>query len=72
MKKLLVMLAVAVIATFAYAAEKFECGKRTCSQMNSCEEARFHLTQCGVSSLDRDKDGIPCESLCGGKKKKNG
>ncbi|MDE3937672.1 nuclease, partial [Glaesserella parasuis] len=24
--------------------------------MNSCEEARFHLTQCGVSSLDRDKD----------------
>ncbi|MDE3961093.1 nuclease, partial [Glaesserella parasuis] len=25
--------------------------------MNSCEEARFHLTQCGVSSLDRDKDG---------------
>ncbi|MDE4013059.1 hypothetical protein NUS56_05915 [Glaesserella parasuis] len=29
----------------AYASEKFECGKRTCSQMNSCEEARFHLTQ---------------------------
>ncbi|MCT8650346.1 excalibur calcium-binding domain-containing protein [Glaesserella parasuis] len=56
----------------AYASEKFECGKRTCSQMNSCEEARFHLTQCGVSSLDRDKDVIPCESLCGGKKKKNG
>lgn len=54
-----------------YAKEKFQCeGKRTCSQMNSCEEARFYLTQCGVSSLDRDKDGVPCESICGGKKKK--
>ncbi|QIW15836.1 nuclease [Pasteurellaceae bacterium RH1A] len=52
------------------AKEQFECGKRTCSQMNSCEEARFHLTQCGVKSLDRDKDGIPCESICGGGKKK--
>lgn len=53
-----------------YANEAFQCGKRTCSQMNSCEEARFHLTQCGVKSLDRDNDGIPCESICGGKKKK--
>lgn len=59
-----------LIAT-AYAAEKFQCeGKRTCSQMNSCEEARFYLAQCGVSSLDRDNDGVPCESICGGKKKK--
>lgn len=43
----------------------FECsGKRTCSQMTSCSEARFYLEQCGVSSLDRDRDGIPCESIC--------
>lgn len=55
-----------------YAKEKFQCeGKRTCSQMESCEEARFYLTQCGVSSLDRDNDGVPCESICGGKKKKS-
>lgn len=41
------------------------CGnKRRCKEMASCEEARFYLTECGVSSLDRDKDGIPCESLC--------
>lgn len=54
-----------------YAKEKFQCeGKRTCSQLESCEEARFYLTQCGVSSLDRDNDGVPCESICGGKKKK--
>ncbi|MDE3944412.1 excalibur calcium-binding domain-containing protein [Glaesserella parasuis] len=68
MKKLLITLLVAGVAAFAFA-QSFTCSKRTCSQMNSCEEARFHLTQCGVSSLDRDKDVIPCESLCGGKKK---
>ena len=45
---------------------QFSCGKRMCGQMNSCAEARFHLNQCGVRSLDRDRDGIPCESLCGG------
>jgi endonuclease YncB( thermonuclease family) len=41
------------------------CGsKRTCGQMASCAEARFYLTQCGLSRLDRDGDGTPCESLC--------
>lgn len=69
MKKVIALLIAAGIATFAFA-QNFTCGKRTCSQMNSCEEARFHLTQCGVKSLDRDNDGIPCESICGGGKKK--
>lgn len=42
------------------------CGaKRYCSQMTSCSEARFYLTQCGLDRLDSDKDGVPCESLCG-------
>ncbi|MFZ1828658.1 MAG: excalibur calcium-binding domain-containing protein, partial [Candidatus Competibacteraceae bacterium] len=41
------------------------CGtKTTCGQMSSCEEAKFHLTQCGVTRLDGDGDGIPCASLC--------
>jgi len=45
----------------------WRCGaKRYCSQMTSCAEARYYLTQCGVSSLDGDGDGIPCEGLCGG------
>ena len=39
-------------------------GKTTCGQMASCEEATFYLRQCGVKSLDRDGDGIPCTSLC--------
>lgn len=42
------------------------CGnKHYCRQMTSCEEAKFYLTQCGVSSLDGNSDGVPCESLCG-------
>lgn len=42
------------------------CSKRTCSQMRSCAEAMYHLRQCGVRKLDRDGDGVPCESICGG------
>lgn len=46
-------------------AQKFSCeGKTRCSEMTSCEEARFYLNECGVSSLDGDKDGVPCEKLC--------
>jgi endonuclease YncB( thermonuclease family) len=41
------------------------CGnKKHCSEMSSCEEAKYYLTQCGVKSLDGDSDGTPCESLC--------
>ncbi|MEM7399145.1 MAG: excalibur calcium-binding domain-containing protein [Pseudomonadota bacterium] len=41
------------------------CGtKQTCLEMDSCAEARFHLSECGQNSLDRDGNGIPCEGLC--------
>lgn len=40
-------------------------GKRTCGEMNSCAEANFYLDECGVSRLDGDSDGVPCESICG-------
>ncbi|WP_092525996.1 endonuclease [Onishia taeanensis] len=43
----------------------FSCSTRkTCGAMASCEEARFHLEQCGNGRLDRDKDGVPCEAMC--------
>jgi len=43
----------------------FSCSPRKlCSEMKSCAEARFHLKECHNSKLDRDRDGIPCESLC--------
>ena len=44
-------------------APPFQC-KRTCGQMSSCDEAYYNLRVCGNRSLDRDKDGIPCESIC--------
>ena len=44
---------------------EFKCeGKKYCKEMNSCKEAMFYLKQCGVSRLDRDKDGVPCETIC--------
>jgi endonuclease YncB( thermonuclease family) len=43
----------------------FECTAKTrCEQMSSCAEARFHLEQCGAAQLDRDGDGVPCDSRC--------
>lgn len=38
--------------------------KRYCKEMASCDEAKYYLTQCGLSRLDGDGDGIPCEKLC--------
>lgn len=38
---------------------------RVCGQMASCEQAKLAL-ECGNTRLDRDKDGVPCESICPG------
>ena len=46
-------------------AKSFTCGSKTyCREMTSCEEAKFYLSQCGLSRLDGDKDGVPCEAIC--------
>ena len=46
-------------------AESFSCGtKRFCKQMQSCAEACFHLQECGLSRLDGNSDGMPCNKLC--------
>ena len=43
----------------------FQCeSKTTCRQMQNCAEAKYYLTNCGLTRLDGDKDGVPCESLC--------
>lgn len=43
------------------------CGpKRTCREMVDCAEARRYLA-CGLTRLDRDRDGVPCEALCRGR-----
>lgn len=42
------------------------CGsKYYCKEMASCEEAMHYLNDCGLSRLDGDGDGVPCESICG-------
>lgn len=38
---------------------------RVCGQMANCEQAKQAL-KCGNKRLDRDKDGVPCESICPG------
>jgi endonuclease YncB( thermonuclease family) len=44
----------------------FACGARkTCGEMRSCAEARFHHAECSLARLDGDGDGVPCEALCG-------
>ena len=46
--------------------ETYECStKKYCTEMESCEEAEYFLNTCGLNRLDADRDGIPCESLCG-------
>lgn len=43
----------------------FSCGsKRYCGEMSSCGEARFYLQSCGLTRLDGDGDGTPCEAIC--------
>jgi hypothetical protein len=36
-------------------------GRLHCSQMGSCEEAKFFLKQCPGVKMDGDGDGVPCE-----------
>ena len=41
-------------------------GRRYCSQMKSCAEAKYFLAHCPGVEMDGDGDGIPCErQLCG-------
>jgi cold shock CspA family protein len=41
-------------------------GRVYCSQMHSCDEAKYFITHCSGTKMDGDGDGIPCESQwCG-------
>lgn len=40
----------------------FQCdGRQYCSQMSSCEEAKYFLARCPGTKMDGDHDGVPCE-----------
>ena len=36
-------------------------GRKHCTQMKSCAEAKYFLANCPGVKMDGDKDGIPCE-----------
>lgn len=45
---------------------EFKCdGRQHCSEMHSCEEARFFVAKCSGVKMDGDGDGKPCEDWCG-------
>jgi hypothetical protein len=40
----------------------FSCdGRKYCSQMRSCDEAKYFLANCPGAKMDGDRNGIPCE-----------
>jgi len=40
----------------------FSCdGRKHCSQMNSCAEAKYFIRNCPGTKMDGDNDGEPCE-----------
>lgn len=42
--------------------KQYRCDGRTyCSQMTSCDEAKFFLRNCPGTKMDGDNDGVPCE-----------
>ena len=43
----------------------YDCVKKYCKHMSSCSEAYHKFKVCGKKGLDRDKDGVPCENVCG-------
>lgn len=49
---------------------QYQCdGRKRCSQMTSCAEAKFFLENCPGTEMDGDHDGIPCEQQwCSGSK----
>ncbi|WP_292246686.1 thermonuclease family protein [Mesorhizobium sp.] len=55
-----------IMSSQAQASGGYSCEpRRTCSQIGSCKEANWYLSNCSWGGkLDRDNDGIPCESLC--------
>lgn len=50
------------VAAATGATGNFRCDGRThCSQMTSCEEAKYFLAHCPTVKMDGNRDGVPCE-----------
>jgi cold shock CspA family protein len=45
------------------APSRYSCDGRTmCSQMSSCDEAKYFIRNCPNTEMDGDRDGVPCET----------
>lgn len=55
----------AFIAIMFFASSPLSSVAQSCKSFKTCEEA-MKSYRAGNTKLDRDRDGIPCESLCGG------
>jgi hypothetical protein len=55
MKHILILL---IVGSFSLDA------KITCKKIKSCDDACYYLLEKKIKGLDRDHDGIPCESKC--------
>jgi len=82
MKKIILLVSIVLTITASYAEEtkisfdkyifaksqsKFKCdGRKYCSQMRSCAEAKYFIRNCPNTKMDGDGDGVPCEKQhCG-------
>ncbi len=46
----------------AHSPTTYQCdGRIYCSQMRSCAEAKYFLSNCPGVKMDGDHDGVPCE-----------
>lgn len=44
----------------------YNCDKTMyCKYMTSCDEVKYYFYVCAAKTFDGDKDGIPCEQMCG-------
>lgn len=72
MNKAILIFLSTLLVSFSISAKTYDCNKKYCNKMSSCAEANYQLNVCAFQNLDRDRDGIPCENVCGkGGKKEN-
>ncbi len=65
LRKLLLILFIFSLFIISCEKDEVKSCNTTCSDVSTCAEAYEALNN-GCSDLDRDNDGVPCESICPG------
>lgn len=65
MRRMILLLICNLFLFNAVNAAEYDCERKYCKAMDSCDEAYYKLRVCDHSQLDRDNDGVPCENVCG-------